>query len=879
MMETQQRTIGLLILIMAAVALFVAGITIILLYQEAYQQKRNGLMESVQTRVALIEAVTQFDPRYSKPTYPQGHTGATIGQVAEAFRQYRVLNDGEEWAIGEKQGDNIHFLLVANKQGLRDNIGSIAFSGVRGAAMHLALQGQRGIGELLDYQEKKVLVAYAPLPTLKMGLVLKIDLAKMRAPFVRAAWLAAGIGAFAIGLGTLLFMRVGQSITRRLQRSEQRLSTLLNTTPVGVYETDADGNCIYVNPRWCEITGISAEEVKGEGWSRALHPDDLAQVRNAWSQAVENGTTFKSEYRFLRADHAPTWVFGQAYLKHEKGEVSGHVGTITDITERKHFETALKELNETLEQRVATRTEELVEERNFISTILEIVGALVVVMDSSGRILRFNKACEKATGFSFDEVKGRSLWEMRIIPEEQVAVVQQVFSQLEGQQVFFQLNGNHQPSTYENEWLTKTGERRLIAWSNATLRDRDGTKLVIGTGIDITDRKQTEIALIRAKEIAETANHAKSEFLSRMSHELRTPLNAILGFSQLLESDTDHPLAADQLGDVQEILKAGYHLLNLVNEVLDLARIESGNMRCNLAPLLLVDMVKNSMHVIVKQAQQQNITIISQLAACSEAFVMADSTRLHQVLINLLSNAVKYNRPDGSIVLACEDFDSSIRLSITDTGKGIDPSKLSALFVPFERLGAEFTEVNGTGIGLALSMQLMELMGGSIGATSTPGQGSTFWIELPKAPQPIQDEAAAAAATQESPADIGKIKILYVEDNPANLKLVNVILSRFSDFALFPAQNAESGFELVKQHKPDVILMDINLPGLNGYQALDWLRANEETRTVPVIAVTADAMPYDVERGMNAGFDAYVTKPIDMNLLLAAIISALKPKG
>jgi len=305
-----------------------------------------------------------------------------------------------------------------------------------------------------------------------------------------------------------------------------------------------------------------------------------------------------------------------------------------------------------------------------------------------------------------------------------------------------------------------------------------------------------------------------------------------------------------------------------------LAHIETGHLTCVIAPTYLFQVAQEASRLITPEAQRQGITLISKIAPCERAFVMADQTRLRQVLLNLLSNAVKYNSPSGSIMIACEELGDKIRLSVTDTGKGIAPDKIEQLFVPFERLGAEFGTINGTGIGLTLSKQLIELMGGSIGVGSTPGKGSTFWIELAKAPA---HQARQHVAPEDLPAlDLSTVKILYVEDNPANLKLVNTILGRLPGFVVLSAADAETGLELVRRHHPDVVLLDINLPGMGGYEALAELRSSPLTSNIPIIAVTADAMPHDVEQGMEAGFFAYLTKPLEMHELLATISLALK---
>jgi signal transduction histidine kinase/CheY-like chemotaxis protein len=355
------------------------------------------------------------------------------------------------------------------------------------------------------------------------------------------------------------------------------------------------------------------------------------------------------------------------------------------------------------------------------------------------------------------------------------------------------------------------------------------------------------------------ASQAKSEFLSRMSHELRTPMNAILGFSQVLEIE---PLSAEQQSFVREIHQAGEHLLELIDDLLDLSRIESGRMAIAVEAVALGGAVEQAVQLVKPLLQQRELTLIDECA--KDVIVLADATRLKQVLVNLLSNAAKYNSQGGSVRVDSRLLDGNrIRLSVTDKGAGIAPEKIGKLFKPFERLGAELTAVEGTGIGLAISKRLVELMGGTIGVDSAPGQGSTFWIELPLA------QAAADSAAAPSAAD--KFKVLYVEDNAANLKVVEAMLRRQPNLTLLAASNGEYGLELAQRYLPQVILLDIHLPGMDGYAVLKELQSRPETRDIPVIALSADAMPLDVERGLGAGFRHYLTKPIIIAELVATI--------
>jgi CheY-like chemotaxis protein len=379
----------------------------------------------------------------------------------------------------------------------------------------------------------------------------------------------------------------------------------------------------------------------------------------------------------------------------------------------------------------------------------------------------------------------------------------------------------------------------------------------------------------RAKEEAEAANGAKSEFLSRMSHELRTPLNAILGFGQLLELEEDKE---ENRESVEQILKAGRHLLSLIDEVLDLARIEAGRMSLSMEPTSVRQAVQQSLDLIRPMASQRGIRIVAEASTDCDLHVSADLQRLKQVLLNFLSNAIKYNREGGSVTISCvpHPMEGRVRIAVRDTGVGIEPAKLNRLFTPFERLDAERTDVEGTGLGLALSRGLMEAMGGVVGAESTRDEGSTFWLELPIVTEPALPEEAAPADVASATA-LGKQghTVLYVEDNLSNLRLVERILTRRPDVQLLVALQGRIALELARQHRPDLILLDVHLPDLNGDAVLAELQRDPVLREIPVVVVSADATSGQIERLRRSGARDYLTKPLDVKRFLDVLDSTL----
>jgi PAS domain S-box-containing protein len=420
------------------------------------------------------------------------------------------------------------------------------------------------------------------------------------------------------------------------------------------------------------------------------------------------------------------------------------------------------------------------------------------------------------------------------------------------------------------------GQYRWVRDEQRLLRDEAGhPREVVGVLSDVSEHRRLE----GAKEAAEAANLAKNEFLSRMSHELRTPLNSVLGFGQLLQLDVE---SEENRESVSQILKAGQHLLSLIDEVLDIARIESGQMSLSVEPVFVSATVQEALDLVRLLAAEQGISVRAQEALACEHFVRADQQRLKQVLLNLLSNAIKYNRREGTVTLSCEAAPQNrIRIVVADTGFGIAASKMQRLFTPFERLDADQAGVEGTGLGLALSLGLMEAMGGTLGVESEPGRGSRFWIELPRteAPAIVDVVPADAPPLVLDSAPEQTHTVLFIEDNLANVRLLERLFQRRPQVRLLTAMQGSLGLQLAREQRPDLILLDLNLPDLPGDVVLRHLRQDPDLREIPIVMISGDAIPSQVQRVLDLGAAAYITKPFDIQELLRLVDVKLEERA
>ena len=678
---------------------------------------------------------------------------------------------------------------------------------------------------------------------------------------------------------------VSKEVVTEVRREEAVLkagalqNAILNSANFSSIATDAKGVIQIFNVGAERMLGFTAAEVLNK-ITPAEISDPLEVIARAKALSQELKTTiapgfealvFKAsrgiediyELTYIRKDGSrfPAVVSVTA-LRDAENIIIGYLLIGTDNTARKQVEAEQKKLDQRLrDQQFYTR-----------SLIESNIDALITT-DPSGIITDVNKQMEALTGSTRDELIGAPFKGYFTDPERAEAGIKLVLSE-------------KKVTDYELTARARDGKHTDVSYNATTFYDRDRTlQGVFASARDVTERKrfeqalqETNVELENAKLNAEKANRAKSDFLSGMSHELRSPLNAILGFAQLIESATPPPTNS-QKESIEQILQAGWHLLKLINEILDLAVIESGKVFLSLEPVPLDDVLYECQAMMEAQALQHGIRLTFP-ASEKPRFVWADQTRLKQIIINLLSNAIKYNKDKGSVVVTCADLDNGrIRISFRDTGDGLEPEKISQLFQPFNRLGQEARGVAGTGIGLVVTKQLTELMDGTLGVESTLGVGSVFWVELRSTAAPDlmvrNTELVTTLPPQPKP---GKSQhtLLYIEDNPANMKLVEQLIALRSDIELFTATNGTLGVELARSVKPDVILMDINLPGISGLEALHILKDDSSVANIPVVALSANAMLRDIELGIQAGFFQYLTKPIKVKEFMDTLNLALE---
>jgi len=853
-----------------AFALLVAVLFVVAMYRRRWQRDRDlahaemqrllGVQESINDQLQRVNAVLQASEEQLSVTL-NSIGDAVIATDAEA--RVMVLNPVAEqltgWTLAEAKNQPLDAIFhIINQETRLPSVApvmeTLARGTVQGLANHTLLIARDGT-------EWAIADSCAPI--------------RDRAGQV--------VGA------VLVFRNVTDEYASQqaLHDSNAMIQTILGTVVDGIITIHArNGTIKTVNPAAERMFGYAASELIGQSLGRLIPELDRVQLDGALDlfQASEEARAlgFGREIEGRRNDGqvfplevavGEMWLGGQRYF----------TGILRDISARKHGEAALL--------KAGALQNAIFNSANFSS----------IATDAKGVIQIFNVGAERMLGYAAEDVLNKITPADISDPEELIERAEALSQELgtpimPGFEALVFKASRGIEDIYELTYTRKDGSRLPALVSVTALRDAQDAiigYLLIGT--DNTARIQIEAErillnealqdknaeLMSARIVADKANLAKSEFLSSMSHELRSPLNAILGFAQLMDSASPPPSPA-QKASIERILHAGWYLLELINEILDLAVIESGKLSVSEEPVSLAEVLYDCRSILEPQSQQRGIHLTFPTFE-APLFVSADRVRLKQVLINLLSNAIKYNRPGGTVgVTSAVTAQGRVCIRIRDTGQGLSSDQLRQLFQPFNRLGQERSGEEGTGIGLVMSKLLVELMGGTIGVESKVGTGSVFWFDLQaSAPPEFHDPGQGLMDKTMAPSPgAGPLRtVLYVEDNPANLELVSLLVGRRPDLRMLGATDATQGLQMARDHRPDVILMDINLPGLSGIEALDLLRKDPLTSQVPVVAVSANAMVGDIRRGLEAGFFRYLTKPINVAEFMVTLDEALDSAG
>ena len=634
--------------------------------------------------------------------------------------------------------------------------------------------------------------------------------------------------------------------------------------PIGAYRSSIDGRQLRANPALVRLNGYDDEAqmlAAVNDIAREWYVDPLRRGQfQSCMQRDGQVTDFVSEiYRHRTRERI--WIRENAHLVRDtKGTPRYYEGTVEDITQQRRTELALQ-----------------ASERRF-RAFTERSQVLTLLCDADGRIRYASPAAQRLLGIEANSMIGRRVTEW-VHPEDQALALHELDLVI--------TEGRHGDETVLRAAHADGSWRHLAVLANNCLADPAIAGVVLNAR-DVSGRARAEAAmralnaeleqrvqrrtaeLVHARDAAESANRAKSEFLSRMSHELRTPMHAILGFGRLLERDPALSLPAASRGQLREIVQAGERLLGLIDELLDLARIEAGQLPLALRPVALRPLLEECLRSLEPLARERGVRLPAPAELPEARYVRADRERLRQVLLNLLSASVGLNPRGGRLSIGIEPVEGALRIAITDTATALQPAEREQLFHAFERLGQPHGAGEDAGIGLALSRRLVGLMQGRVGLDTGPDGGNRYWLELLAAGAEVTS-AAPAAAQVEQALDQASGTVLYIEDNPVNVLLMEAVVAQHTKLHLLSAELPETGLRMAAAHRPDLILLDIQLPGIDGYEVLRRLRAAADTHEIPVVAVSANAMPADIERGRAAGFDDYLTKPIDQHLLMAVL--------
>jgi len=861
-------------------AVCVLSVTLVwLLYDTAFEGQQERLVETAQSQARLIEAIAHFNAKHNPCDMPGGTFVATLSQIIDAHEHYKGFGETGEFTLARREGEQIVFLLRHRHFDL-ENPQPVSFKSHLAEPMRQALLGRAGTMIGLDYRGEWVLAAYEPVPLLKLGIVAKIDMAEIRAPFIRMGWIAMAISLLIIVAAIWAFLRIVDPIIIRMIKTKtylrtileysnqltERLSSIVDSLPVIPYTCKAEGDFVatYVGKNIKEVTGYEPENFVSDSdfWAKNIHSDDVERVFKNLPQLFEEGH-HEHEYRFKIANGSYKW-FGDTLrlIKDADGSITHMAGVWQDITERKMAEEKLRD-NQTR-----------------LSAILDNMVDGVITIDENGIIESFNIAAEHIFGYSADQVLGKNLNLLMPEPYRSESCIERYkatgVAGIIG--VGKEVVGQH-----------KDGSIFPIELAVSSIRLDNRSKFV-GIVRNITERKQVERLqkeysqtleseviertqeLREAREAAETANRAKSVFIATMSHELRTPLNGILGYAQILKMDPS--LGPDQQDGIKIIEQSGKHLLTLLNDILDLAKIEAGKIELNKSNFHLRALLREISEMVRIRAEHKDIFLIEQVCDFSlnipqdslPSCVYGDEKRLRQVLINLLGNAVKFT--DKGVVSFKVGVlpNQKMRFQIEDTGVGIAPEQLQEIFNPFQQVGDKKRQAEGTGLGLAISRHLIELMGSQLQVTSQLGEGSTFWFDL-ELPEVINlKEKINNNPTRWKIIGIKNERpTLLIVDAQSNNRAILVNLLSPLGFEIIEASDGREALAKALEFQPQAILTDLFMPEMDGFELTRQIR--QSLKDIVVIAISASVFEEDMQKSLAAGCHDFLPKPINAKQL------------
>lgn len=903
--KDQKRILLVAISLMIAVSIIVLAFTLWMLYRSSFEQRVQELQAMVHGQVSLVEAVAKFDRQHSQNAVAGGAEAATVFQVTEAYSQMGGFGETGEFTLGVRRGDEIEFISEFRFPG-KDARKRVPFTIDRegdSIPMQRALNIGSGWAIGPDYRGEEVLSAFRPVSGMNLGLVAKLDMHEVTAPFMKAAASALGIAAVIILIGGLLVLRMAGPMVRRIEeRGQRHFRTLLDSAPDAMVIIDASGEIMMVNRRTEEVFGYSRNEIIGQHIEmlmpqrfREQHP---GHIRSFFSNPVALSMSSERElFGLARGDREFPIEISLSPIETDDGVLVA--SSVRDITERKQAEEALKVLNENVEKQrsneiALNKLSEVLrgqQEMGGLSSVivhqlahnLDLQFAAVFVLRNGNQYVReaaygYPKQggidkFEAGDGLLGQVVEDGSPLKVDNIPEYAQLTLGlgtvspsslQIYPLVHDEMVVavLELGGLRPLDECQRVWLEKASE---------------GLAVTIRLVLDLEQRNRAEKELAKAKVAAESANKAKSGFLANMSHELRTPMNAILGYSEMLIEEAEDVGQDDFIPDLKKINQAGNHLLALINDVLDLSKIESGKMEAFAEDFdigLLIDQVVGTAQPLM--SKNNNQLIIERGEQLGNAH--QDLTKLNQAMLNLLSNAAKFTN-EGTVTLRTErqflDDGEWLVFSVRDTGIGIPADKLDHVFEEFSQADSSTTrDYGGTGLGLPISRCFCQMLGGDLSVRSSTGEGSTFTIRVPALLPGTKGATLEEPAQGKTPAELETIlvsgagrTVLVIDDDPEARDIIERFL-RKDGFEVATASSGAEGLRLAHQVQPVAITLDVMMPDMDGWSVLRALKADPSLKDVPIVMLT---MVDDKSKGYSLGATNYLTKPVDREHLFDAL--------